>query len=294
MLSNGSPTALSAVLSAVGREDSAPEAHAARANPNMDAAEIVQLLASTIPAVAEAIGVGECTAITCSVCQAPKATVTPVSFISVDVAAPKQMTLHGALKYSCEPDYFGDESNPVFECSASCQKRQASTKRIHPCAPWPQRLLIVLRRYTFDFATMSTKKVMHRIAFPRNLELAAMCEMPLGSPPQPEYILLGAVVHTGSSTLSGTYSYETNPATLTALGLDDKQSVLDVLCPGGATPYILVYSRHSSSATSTSIAPSVASVSVQPATESGKPAPVLTDEQKEGSRRRRDCCCSLM
>lgn len=298
MLSSSGNTALSAVLAAVGRDDDAASigAPVARANPNMDAAELTAALADAIPALAEAIMVGECTSITCSVCHTPKQASTPAPFITVDVAAPRQMTLHGAFKYACEPDQYGDESMPLHECQGSCQKRTPALKRIYPCAPWPKRLIVVLRRYTFDFASMSTKKVMHRIAFPRSLDLPSLCEMPLGQPPPPEYQLHGAIVHTGSSTQAGSYSYETSHATLATLGLDEKLAVQDVPCPGGATPYILVYSRGSVSAPSTSMTTSVGSGSATQAAEvvGGKPAIVQAEEQKDSSRRRRDCCCSLM
>jgi hypothetical protein len=295
MLANGSTTALSAVLLALGRDESdGVDTPAARASPNMDAAELVQLLASATPKIGESIMLSESTSIVCSVCQTAKQASESVPLLMVDVAAPRHMTLHGAFKYACEPDQYGDESHPIHECR-NCQKLTPAVKRIHPGAPWPDRLLIVLRRYNFDFSSMSTKKVMHRVAFPRQLDLQALCEIPLGSPPPPDYSLVGAVVHTGATTLAGSYSYETNPGTLAALGLDDKMAVQDMMCPGGSTPYILVYSR-SSGATSTSISASIASGSVYqgPAAGVGKPAHVQAEEQRDSWRRRPHCCCTLM
>ncbi|KAJ1617317.1 hypothetical protein T492DRAFT_1100671 [Pavlovales sp. CCMP2436] len=289
-------SALGAVLAALGQEgDASITAVIARAN-SADAAELVQLLAEAVPSIGEAIFCGEATAITCSVCHTTKSTTVRTPLIAVDVAAPKQVTLHGAFKYSCDGDIFGDESDPIHECAGSCQKRQPAVKRIHPCAPWPQRLLIAIRRNTFDYPAMANKKVMHRVAFPRVLDLPALCEIPLGVPPPPEYTFVGAVVHTGASAQVGTYSYEANPGLLAILGLDDKQAVQESTCPNGATPYVLVYQRLSETSEAFSQSASVASGSIQvPAEQASKPAPVQAEEHKDETRRRgADCCCSLM
>ncbi|KAG8469215.1 hypothetical protein KFE25_007733 [Diacronema lutheri] len=296
-MSSGSATALSAVLAALGRDDdgSALDVPAARANSGMDAAELVAALASAVPAVAEAITVGECTSTTCCTCQTPKMTTARSPLVAVDVAAPRQMTLHGAFKYACEPDQYGDESGPLHECVGSCQKRTPALMRIHPCAPWPQRLFVVLRRDVPDYAARTAKKAMHRVAFPRALDLPLLCELTLGATPPPDYQLLGAIVHTGATSQTGTYSYETSNAVLVSLGLDDKLAVQDVQCPGGATPCILVYSRGTSSAPSASVTASVGSGSAAQTVEVvGKATIAPTEQHEVASRRRRDCCCSIM
>ena len=106
---------------------------------------------------------------------------------------------------------------------------------------------------------MSLKKVTHRVAFPRQLDLQALCEMSLGSAPPPEYVLQGAIVHTGMSMTTGSYSFETNPVTLASLGFDDKQAVQDGVCPNGATPYVLVYTIASAGSAVTSMSASAPS-----------------------------------
>lgn len=244
---------LAAVLAALGRDDvSSFDTTAARATPTADATRLVELLASAAQndAIARSLALGECGAIQCSVCKAVQAEVERAWMISVDISTPRQATLHGALKRACEPEVYGDESAPVFECASCGGKAQPATKRLHPHAPWPARLLIVLQRHTMDYATMSLKKVTHRVAFPRALDLPALCETPLGATPPPEYTLQGAIVHTGAAITCGAYAFETNPVTLTALGLDDKQAVqAGALCPNGATPYVLVYAvAHAGSA----------------------------------------------
>mmetsp|Transcript_9444 Transcript_9444/g.27580 ORF Transcript_9444/g.27580 Transcript_9444/m.27580 type:complete len:283 (+) Transcript_9444:65-913(+) len=237
-------SALAAVIEALGKQEVPLEIpEAARAEPNMDAASLLNLLAQASPAVREAVTIGECTATECCTCHQVYEQEATNTCVEVDVSAPKTLALHGGLRFACEPEQFGDEANPVYECGEACKKPQAALRRVHPCAPWPSRLFIILRRYTFDFTLGSWKKGMHRVTFPSRLDLAAMCEAPLGTPPAPGYSLLGAVVHTGPSTFSGIYSYEKALENLARVGLDDSGTVQDVSCPGGATPLILVYGK---------------------------------------------------
>jgi hypothetical protein len=292
---------LTAVLAALGRDDgSAVDTAAARANSNADATRLVEILANANPAMAQSIAIGENGAVQCSVCQRVKSELEPVWMISVDISTPRQVTLHGALKRACEPETHGDESAPIHECE-KCGKAQPATKRLHPHAPWPSRLLVVLQRYTMDYPTMSVKKVTHRVAFPRQLDLPMLCETPLGGTPPPEYMLQGAVVHTGMAIATGAYSFETNPVTLALLGLDDKQAVQDGVCPNGATPYILVYTVASAGSAVTSMSASAPSERIhskqgeqstmRPSTNQQLPA--QTEETAAGPSQR-DCCCSVM
>lgn len=292
MVSSAPSSALSAVLAALGREEDA----ASIADPSADAAELIAELARANPALADAIAVGEYTSTTCALCHTPKVSAGPRRpYLEVDVAAPRQATLHGAFKYACEPDQYGDESAPLHECNL-CQRRTPALRRVYPCAPWPKQLCIVLRRNAPDYASMCDRKATHRVAFPRSLDLPALCEVPLGQPSPPEYQLAGAIVHTGSSTRGGSYAYEASHAALASCGLDDKMAVLDAGCPGGATPYVLVYARGPPSASTVSVAASVGSGSAAQTVDvlSSKPATAPAEAQKGPSRWRRDCCCSVM
>lgn len=294
---------LTAVLAALGRDDvAAIDTSSARAHSNSDATRLLELLANAAPnvAIAQSIAIGESGADQCSVCRTVKSEVDRVWMISVDISTPRQVTLHGALKRACEPEIHGDESAPIHECER-CGKAQPATKRIHPHAPWPTRLLIVLQRYTMDYPTMSIKKVTHRVAFPRQLDLQALCEMSLGPTPPPEYVLQGAIVHTGMAITTGSYSFETNPVTLASLGFDDKQTVLDAVCPNGATPYVLVYTVASAGSAVTSMSASAPSERVhtkQAEQSTARPStnqhmPAQTEEAAAGPSQR-DCCCSVM
>lgn len=273
-------TSLMAVREALGVAQDPATAAVAGVDNSSDAADVISLLAEAHPSVAKLVTVGERRTVNCNVCKTDASELVTTTHIIADVAAPKQLTLMGALGAVCDSEIHGDESNPVHEC-APCGQAQASMRRVHPDAPWPERLLVVLRRYSYDFATLSVKKAMHRVAFPTYLDLPGLCKTSHEEPP-PKYVLLGAVVHTGPEAASGAYSFERAPEQLKELGLDDAQVPRDIPCPGSATPYVLVYAR------------------AQPS--GGAPGEKTQGEGAEGSGadagpgtpRNRSCGCELM
>mmetsp|Transcript_5678 Transcript_5678/g.14514 ORF Transcript_5678/g.14514 Transcript_5678/m.14514 type:complete len:284 (+) Transcript_5678:125-976(+) len=234
-------TSLQAVREALGVANDPATAEVAGADNSSDAADVIDLLAESHPSIAKLVTLGERQTTTCNVCKTDASQQSTITHIVADVAAPKQLTLLGALGAMCDSEIHGDESNPIHECQ-QCGQRNASTRRIHPDAPWPELILVVLRRYSYDFATLSLKKVMHRVAFPSTLDVPVLCRTTHEEAP-PKYTLVGAVVHTGPEASSGAYSFERRPEQLKELGLDDTQTPRDSLCPGSATPYVLVYSR---------------------------------------------------
>jgi hypothetical protein len=106
---------LAAALAALGGDESFAESIPpfARANPNADAADLIDAIAAALPAVAERVGVGYSTSYTCCVCQAPTTYSELRPMYRIDIGAPRHSTLHGAMKYASEPGARGGDGGSV-------------------------------------------------------------------------------------------------------------------------------------------------------------------------------------